>query len=184
VLGLNGKIMKFRNYMLIVASLFVFSVVEAKDTYGPSPNKEGELGLVIVASDGPEFIEEWLSTPSTHAVSIKRLTKVVPDQLIVTAFLVTGFTQDAEGNYSFRVSYSLIGPDKKVVFGDKNYANGKGKSPEKPTFVMADPALDIYLSDEDEVGVYTIVGIVEDVVSKKKSKSVYQIRLIKIIGAE
>jgi hypothetical protein len=74
--------------------------------------------------------------------------------------------------------FSLIGPDKKEVFGQRNFAIGKGKAPKNPTFVMADPALDIVLEHSDAPGVYTIIGVVEDIVSNKKVRSEYKIQFI------
>ena len=170
--------MLIKNYLLIILAIYFTSAANAEVTPGPNPNENGNLGLVIVASHTPEYIKEWLSTPSNHGVTIKRLKIARPEQLIVTSFLVTGFTPDSEGNFLFRVSFALIGPDNKEVFSQKNYAAGKGKVPDKPTFVMADPALDIVLEHSDASGTYTIIGIVEDMVANKKVRSEYKIQFI------
>ncbi len=171
--------MRLKAFFLILINVLIFTVAHAEITRGPSPNKEGNLGLVIVASHTPEYIKEWIETPSNHDVTIKRLTEAKPDQKIITAFLVTGFTPDAEGNFRFNVSFTLIGPDNKEVFGQKNYARGKGKAPGTPTFVMADPALDIVLERSDLAGVYTIIGVVEDQVSKKSTRNEYKFQFTK-----
>ena len=163
--------------MLLIVICFTSTAI-ADVTPGPSPNAVGDIGLLIVASHTPKYIDEWLNTPSSHGVTIKRLKTSRPNQLIVTSFLVSGFTPDAEGNFLFNVSFSLIGPDNKVVFGQQNYATGKGKAPKKPTYVMADPALDIVLEASDAPGIYTIKGVVEDMVSNKKVQSEYSIKFI------
>jgi len=151
----------------------------AEITPGPDPNKAGELALVVVASESPDYIKEWLSTPSTHGVTIKRIRVVKPEQLIIASFLVSGMSADENGNYSFSVSMYILGPDGKPVFGERNYAKGSGKLPEKPTFVMADPALDIILEESDPEGDYSIVAQVKDSVSGAKADGLYVVKLIK-----
>ena len=171
------EIMLIKLYLALIVICFASTAI-AEITPGPNPNAEGDLGLLIVASHTPEYIDKWLNTPSSHGVTIKRLKTAHPNQLIVTSFLVSGCTPDAEGNISFNVSFSLIGPDKKVIFGQQNFATGKGKASIKPTYVMADPALDIVLETSDAPGVYTIKGIVEDMVSNKRVQSEYSIEFI------
>ncbi len=140
-----------------------------------SAKPEGDLGLVIVASDSPEFINEWLSTPFSHGVTIEILKTTKPDKLIITAFLVTGVSSDEEGNFSFNVSYYVLDPSGKTLFGERNYAKRSGAASKVPSIIMADPALDIILENSDPAGVYTIVAQVEDLVSGKKADNSYKI---------
>ena len=103
-----------------------------------------------------------------------------PDhQLMVTAFLVTGTSPNSKGNYNFSVSYQLIDPNKNIVFGKNDYAKGKSIQPPNPTFIMADPALDIILEPSDPEGVYTIIAQVTDLVTGKKANNEYKINFIK-----
>jgi hypothetical protein len=81
-------------------------------------------------------------TPSSHGVTIKRLKKAKPSQLIVAAFLVSGASPDTMGNFSFSVNYHVPDPNDKAIFGERDYANGSGTSPKPPAFIMGDPALD------------------------------------------
>lgn len=171
--------MKFLIGTLLIPIIIWCNVSFAEISLGPEPNEIGDLGLVIVASDTPEYIEEWLSTPSKHGVKIKRLRTAIPDQLIVTAFLVTGTSPSTDGNYEFSVNFYLLGPDGKPVFGQRDYAKGKGKHQYKPTFIMADPALDIVLESSDPDGIYTIVAQVTDIVTGKKADTYYKIKFIK-----
>ena len=171
--------MRFINCIALIATLLFCSASFAELSPGPKPNKAGNIGLVIVASHSPKFIKEWLSTPSQHAVTIQRLKSTKPNQLIVTAFLVTGTSPNSKGDYNFSVSYKLIDPNKKIVFGERNYAKGKSQQPPSPTFIMADPALDIILEQSDPEGVYTIIAQVTDLVSGKKANNEYQINFIK-----
>jgi len=92
--------------ILVFIVLLYCSVSIAKVTPMPSPNEKGNLGLIIVASDSPKFINEWVSTPSEHAPTIKRIFNAKPEQLIVSVFLVTGLSANESGEYSFSVSFS------------------------------------------------------------------------------
>ncbi len=145
----------------------------------PSPKAEGDLGLIIVASGTPDYIKEWLNTPASHGVTIKRLKKAKPNQLIVSSFLVSGVTPDKDGNYSFSVSFYILDPNNKPIFGKRDYAKGKGTTPVNPSFIMADPAMDIILEDTDPAGMYSIVAQVTDLVSGKKTDDTYNIEFIK-----
>jgi hypothetical protein len=145
----------------------------------PLPNPQGNLGIIIVASDSPEYIHEWLTTPPSHGVTIKRLHAAKPEQLIVSSFLVHGVAPNLAGEYSFSVSFYLLGPDRQPIFGARDYAKGKGVIPKNPSFIMADPALDIILEDSDPSGTYTIVAQVVDITNGKKADAYYEIKLIK-----
>ncbi|MDH5354445.1 MAG: hypothetical protein OEY09_08395 [Gammaproteobacteria bacterium] len=170
--------MKFLSGTWLIPIIIWCNASLAEISPGPEPNETGNLGLVIVASETPEYIEEWLSTPSQHGVKIKRLRVAKPNQLIVTAFLVTGTSPNTEGNYQFSVNFYLLGPDEKPIFGQRDYARGKGKHRSKPTFIMADPALDIILEPSDPDGIYTIVAQVTDIVTGKKADAYYKIKFI------
>jgi len=145
----------------------------------PSPNPRGDIGIIIVASDSPEYIHEWLTTPPAHGVTIKRLRVAKPEQLIVSSFLVHGVTPNQAGEYSFSVSFYVLGPDGKPLFGDRDYAKGNGAIPKNPSFIMADPALDIILEASDPSGIYTIIARVVDITNGKKADASYKINFIK-----
>jgi hypothetical protein len=168
---------------VFIYSLLLFFLLPgagmAEPTPGPDANTPGDLKLVIVASESPDYINEWLTTPSNHPVTIKRLKIAKPNQLIVTAFLVTGMSGNKHGHYEFSVSFYVLDPDQKPIFGQRNYAHSKGELPTKPTFIMGDPALDIVLEESDPEGIYTIVGQVHDLVAGSKADNAYKINYIK-----
>jgi len=163
----------------LLLALSCCSIANAEKTLGPEPKVLGDLGLVIVASGSPDYIKEWLNTKPSRGVTIKRLKVAQPEQLIITSFLVTGFTPDQNGNISLLVSFALLDPNGKEVFSQHHYAKVSGKAPENPSYIMADPALDIVLEKSDPEGEYTIIGIVEDLVSNKFARSSYKIKLVK-----
>lgn len=161
-----------------VLLLFFSSMVNAEIVKGPSPNQPGEIAVEIVASNSPEYIQKWISTPPSEAVTIKRIKETAPNKLVVISFLVSGMDKDKEGNFSFSVSMNILGPDGKLVFGQRNYARGQGKLPEKATFIMADPALDLILEPNDPPGLYKVVAQVVDLVTMRKSGDSYEIELL------
>jgi len=164
---------------IAVITVLFSTVVLSEITPGPKARERGELAVVIVASDSPRYIEEWLGTPSKHDVTIKRLKTVRPNQMIVTSFLVTGLSMDKQGKYRFSVSFELLDPSKKVVFDDIDYAHGVGELPSNPTFIMADPALDLYLEPSDPAGNWSVSATVHDKINGKIASDVYTIELVK-----
>ena len=167
------------NKILPLIIMLFFGVAFAEITPGPAAKAQGDLGLVIVASDSPDYIQEWLTTPSQHGVTIKRLIAAKPDQLIVSSFLVTGLSANREGNYNFSVSFYVLDPNNKPIFGQRDYAKGSGKLPNKPVLIMGDPALDLILENTDPAGNYSIVAKVKDLVSGKEADDSYSIMFTK-----
>ena len=165
------RITRTLSLLLILFSSMAFAEITA----GPAAKPQGDLGLVIVASDTPDYIHEWLTTPSQHGVTIKRLKMAKPDQLIVSSFLVTGLSRNEEGRYDFSVSFYVLGPNNKPIFGQRDYAKGSGILPDKPILVMADPALDIVLENTDPEGKYSIVAKVTDLVNGRMADDSYNI---------
>jgi len=163
----------------LIAILLFPAAASAEITSGPEAKDNGDLGIVIVASDSPGYIDKWLNTPSEHGVTIDRLKTARPNQLIVTSFLVTGLSPDKDGNFRFSVSFKLLDPSNHIVFEESDYAHGAGKLPGNPTFVMADPALDLYLEPSDPAGTWTVVATANDLVNGKSASGSYTIELVK-----
>lgn len=141
---------------------------------------KSELMVNIVASETTDFINSWLSTPFNVKPYIKEVREVIPDQTFYVAFLISGFKSDIKGHYNFIVHWTLYKPDGSIMLEQKNYARGIGIMPDKPSFIMADPALDLMLEKADPLGIYRLVAIVEDRVTNIKSESEKKIVLVKI----
>ena len=171
--------MRTLRFTILLIVFFISGAAYSDSKPGLSAKPEGDLALVIVASETPGYISEWINTPSSHGVTIKRLKTAKPNQLIVSAFLVTGLSPDKEGKFSYSISYYFLDPNDKALFGERNYAKGSGTIPKKTSFIMANPALDIILEDSDPEGIYTIVAQVKDLVTGKKADCSYDIRLVK-----
>lgn len=140
---------------------------------------KSELTVNIVASETTDFIKSWLSTPFSAKPYTKEVHEVIPDQTFYVAFLVAGFKPDLNGHYNFIVHWILYKPDGSIMLQQKDYARGVGIMPDKPSFVMADPALDLILEKNDPLGTYRIVAIVEDRVTNAKSESEKKVVLVK-----
>jgi len=173
------KYMHTLRITILLVACFISGASFSEYKLGLSAKPEGDLGLVIVASETPEYITEWLTTPSNYGVTIKKLKTAKPNQLIVSAFLATGLTPDKSGNFSFSVSYYFLDPNGKALFGASDFAEGSGTLPTKATFMMADPALDIVLEESDPEGTYTIVARLKDLVTGNTANCSYEIRFVK-----
>jgi len=169
----------FKALSVVTITLALFSIAKAGNIPGPKPKPAGDLNLWIVTSDSPGYLQEWLNTPSSQGDELKRLDVAKPEQPVVTSFLVTGFTPDQYGNISTSVSFAFLDPNGKVVFNERNYSKVSGKAPKKLSFIMAEPALNIVLEKSDPEGVYTIIGIAEDLVNNKAVRRSYKIQYVK-----
>lgn len=121
----------------------------------------------------------WISTPTEQAAPVPRLRSLRPAQVGYAAFIVTGIEGDQNGNYSYSVSWKLFGPDGKLVLAYPQYAKGVGKLHSRPSFYLADPALDIILEHSDPSGDYVIEATAVDQVSGKTATSSYKVQLKK-----
>jgi hypothetical protein len=168
-------ILKNAFFVILLSSWTLFS--QAQNYHVVSPTEK--LSVNIVISETTDFIRSWLSTPSKIKPYIKGVHDVIPEQTVYAAFLVAGFKPDKDGKYNFIVHWKLYNPDGSIMFDQKNYAKGSGNVPEKPSFIMADPALDLTLENTDVAGTYKLVATVEDLVVNMKASGEYKIRLIK-----
>lgn len=118
-MGVIGRKLLMREFFKLLLPLLVvlFSDVALAERQGFSATESGDLSLIIVASDSPGYIEEWLQTPPGHAVGVRRLKQTTPDQLIVAAFLVSGLVADARGEYAFSVSFYISDPTGEPIYG-------------------------------------------------------------------
>ncbi len=173
------RLMINKRILLLLSLLFWGCFANAEKIPGPQAKPQGELALIIVASESDSYVREWLNTPPEHGVTIKRAKVTKPDQLLVTAFLVTGLTPSNDGRYRYSINTYVLGPEGKPIWGQRNYAGGAGMLPAKPMLMMADPALDLILEQSDPEGTYTIVGQVTDLTSGNKADSSYKIEFRK-----
>ncbi|MEN8133996.1 MAG: AMIN domain-containing protein [Thermodesulfobacteriota bacterium] len=150
----------------------------AMETIYPEPKAEGDLKLLIVTSDSPGHAREWLEAPPASRISLELLKTIKPYQEIYISFLVTGFTPDIDGNFSYEISsFTLVDPSGKPMMNRRRYARADGKAPTHPAFIMAEQELALVLDSSDPIGDYRIIGIVEDQINNKIVRSSTRITL-------
>lgn len=163
--------------LLVLLTLSLVPSASAEQLH--SANDAGDLAVEIVVSPTKDFIHDWISKPANKAIHITRVRTIVPDQTVYAAFLVSGHRADAKQFYNFSVSWRLLKADGAVVIEQKNFADGNRLMPKRPSFVMAEPALDLTLDSTDRLGKYTLEATVEDKVAGTSSTAVYTFNLVK-----
>lgn len=137
------------------------------ETIYPQPKAEGDLKLVIVTSDSPDHALEWLKAPPDNKIGLKLLKTAKTDQEISISFMVTGLTQDLDGNFSYETSFTLLDPSGNPKENHRHYAKATVKAPAHPAFILAEPELALVPDSSDPIGDYRIIGMVEDLTNNK-----------------
>ena len=114
---------KHVNHRILIA-LFVFVSFSCKAV---EPNAPGNLGIEVTMADTLQYIQRWISTPKEAPAPLPRLSSLKPGQIGYVAFVVSGLSKDANGNYRYSVSWKLFGPDGSLLHEEKNYAKGAGR---------------------------------------------------------
>ncbi|MFO7606891.1 MAG: AMIN domain-containing protein [Desulfurivibrionaceae bacterium] len=149
----------------------------ALETIYPEPKAAGDLKLVIAISDSPDHAREWLNAPGDGKTGLKLLKTAKPDQEINISFLVTGLSPDRAGNFSYQTSFAVLDPSGNPRENRRHYAKATVEAPNQPAFIMAEPELALVLDSLDPIGDYTIIGIVEDLINNKISRTSKRITL-------
>ena len=167
-------------FALVLLSVFIATFAQSKTPW-PPPSQPGNLNITVVASDSPQYLHDWVDPAKHNKVTIRRINKIKAEQIAYCGFLISGLTPSPAPDSSvyFSVGFKFYGPDGSLVFEQPIYTQGKMNDPQKPTYIMADPALDLIMEKSDPVGIYTIVGIVTDLVTKQKATGSYKLSLIK-----
>jgi len=138
----------------------------------------GNIALQIVGSTSPDDILSWADDPSFNAPEAAKPMQVVSDQSVFLAFLVSGFTLNAGGDYDVVVHWSLKSPDGKTVLAKRDYAAAKGWAQSGGSLVMADPALKLTLESGDPPGIYRLTAEAVDRIGRTSVRAVYVFTLI------
>lgn len=177
--SLKRRPMRYPKYLLVFLLALSGTCVIAEELQKSllTPKRTGDLSIAIVASDNSGYIKDLLASPSGQDVEITKLKVVSPNQSIYTSFLVTGIYLGLNEEYHYKVSFYVLGPDGKPVFGQRNFASGRGKHPKKPSMYLADPVLELVFKPEDPKGKYLIVARVEDQTNGQVAKNQYELFL-------
>lgn len=136
-------------------------------TIYPEPRGAGDLDLLIVPSEAPEQIQEWLAGSPAGRSGLQMLQTAKENQEVNTSFLVTGVTPDSNGDYAVAVSFTLLDPAGKPLYNKRSFARTSGRAPTDPAFLLVKPVLGLILGESDPAGEYIIIGRVEDLTSNK-----------------
>ena len=148
-------------------------------TYAVAPNHTGNLKIFISLSSSPKYLHTWVSTPPESGAPIPRLRQVNPEVPAYAAFIVSGISANSKNQFSYSVSWRLLGPSGREVYSYPDYAHGKEQLHIRPAFYMADPALDIIMEHKDPAGKYILEAVAKDNVTGKKAKHSYEFNLTK-----
>jgi hypothetical protein len=153
----------------VVAALFSLPLA------GQAPagliNAPDAFTLQILASDSTKFIDEWVSTPPSHAVGIHRIRALRRGRTAHIAFIVAGPRPGADGRSHVGVSVRVRRPDGSVAFSDARFARVRWPNSGRRGFVMADPTLEFDLEDTDPLGPWLIEATALDSVSRATSSA-------------
>lgn len=171
---------QLKSLTVLFITLTFFSTANADIIPAPRPKPAGDLDVLIVVSDSPDYVDEWLKRSSFgRADTIKRLDVAQQEQLIAVSFLVSGFTADKNGEISILFSFAVLDPNGNAIFNQRHYAEVSQKAPKNPSFIKSGQDLTLTLDTSDPQGTYTIICIAEDQVKNKAARCSYKMKLVK-----
>ena len=138
------------------------------------PNPTGQLQLIIGAGSSPEYLDQWVSTPSSTPIGIPRIRQCVPNQMVYFGFFVTGYAVSANGQMNCTAEVKVLHPDGTAAFDKPFRATTKGPTSRKG-FIALNPAMDLTLENTDPEGLYRIVGTLTDHVTGMSTQAIYKI---------
>ncbi|WP_373032956.1 hypothetical protein [Sulfurovum sp.] len=130
-------------------------------------NSPGDLDVTIFITDSPQFIEEWVGTPASHAPIITKINKAKFNQMVHAGFAITGYSR-LNQEVDFVVSVQVTSPVGSVLLNEKKWAVHKQKVLGDKGIIIADPILDMTFETSDPAGNYTIAATVTDNISGKR----------------
>lgn len=160
--------------VLIVVVAWLAGVARAE-----RPSPPGQLTVAIAAADTDTFIDEWVSTPSSHAPVIHRVHEVGPDKTVYVAFIVSGHLYDSHGLSHVDVDWLVRRSDGRIDNGERAFAKLRGRYCGRGGFVMADPALTYAFDRTDPAGVWRFEATAHDLVNGTTATAVFPITLRK-----
>lgn len=159
-------------FVAIVTALTIPQPVSALD-----PNAPGELALSVFVAESPDFIKDWVTTPSSYGPTIRRVRSLPFNQQAHAGFIVTGYTQRDDLSVKFVVDVEVIDPKGQTMFVRKDWARCEDKVSTPRSFILADPVLDLLIEPNDPAGRYQIKGTVRDLVAEKSAVGSWEIEV-------
>ena len=73
-------------------------------------NSQGDLHVTVFITDSPEFTEEWIETPPSHALTIRTIKEAKYNETVHAGFAITGFTKGPGAKVKFVVAVHVLAP--------------------------------------------------------------------------
>lgn len=163
--------LKFRLILSVIIS--VIAVPELAMAIDPNP--PGDLAVTVFVAESPDFIREWVNTPSSFGPTIRRIQKARFNQKVHAGFIVTGYTRQENFHVNFVVDVKVTDPNGKVILEGKDWARHSKKMPSERSYILADPVLDLMIETGDPPGKYRIETTVHDLVAGKTASGYWEL---------
>jgi hypothetical protein len=173
----NTKVVFVRSLLSLLTIATVIGLVESSLVSAIAPNAPGDLAISVFVAESPAFIKEWLTTPSSHGPTIRRLRELRFNQQAHAGFIVTGYTQQENRGVNFAVDVEVIDPKGRIILQQKDWALHKRNVPAERSFILADPLLDLVIEPTDPSGKYQMNGTVRDLVAGKSARGMWEIEV-------
>lgn len=139
------------------------------------PNAPGDLAVSVFVAEAPDFIHEWVTTPSSHGPTIRRIRKARFNQQVHAGFIVTGYKRQEDLRVHFAIDVKITDPIGKVILNESNWAQHSEKMPNERSFILADPVLDLMIESSDPGGKYRIEATVHDRAAGKSASGSWEL---------
>ena len=162
--------------LCLACSILAIAVLVGHDAAAASPVN---FEAVVAVSDSPNYIKQWMSTPASSSVRIKKVAVFTPGEIAYCSILVSAVSAEATAGFDFSADIEFLNPDGSVLYSEPNYAHSKGLANSKLQWVMLDPALDLGFDETDPLGTYAMKVTVKDRASGAEVKAEEWITLTK-----
>jgi len=159
----------------LVLTLIGFIIATLELAEAIDPNAPGDLAVSVFVAESPDFIREWMTTPSSHGPTIRRIRKARFNQQVHAGFIVTGYKQQEDLRVDFAIDVKVTDPIGKIIFGKKIWAQHSKKISSERSFILADPVLDLMIESSDPEGKYQIEATVHDRVVRKSASGSWEL---------
>ena len=173
-LSLKVGMMQNLSFRLIF-SVIVSVIVMPELAMAIDPNPPGDLAVSVFVAESPDFIREWVDTPSSFGPTIHRIRKARFNRQVHAGFIVTGYTRQENFQVNFVVNVKITDPTGKVILDQKSWARLSNEMPKERSFILADPVLDLMIETSDPAGKYRIEATVLDMVSGKTASGSWEL---------
>jgi hypothetical protein len=159
----------------LILSVIISVIAMPELVLAIDPNPPGDLAVSVFMAESPDFIQEWVNTPSSFGPTIHRIKKARFNQQVHAGFIVTGYTRQENFQVNFVVNVKITDPTGKVILDQKSWARLSNEMSKERSFILADPVLDLMIETGDPAGKYRIEATVLDLVAGKTASGSWEL---------